>query len=110
MCVYVWHSLRLQAYICLKLYNVKKSEVHHLRKAIDENFQVFCANYHFLSISNCRHIFICYNRFTDSELNCMYSFYLSAILFLRYWYSKSILDYLTLLIHQTSVLQHVYLN
>ena len=35
-------SLRLQAYICLKLYNVKKSEVQHLRKAIDENFQVIC--------------------------------------------------------------------
>jgi len=41
---YVLHcSLRLQAYISLKLYTIKKSEVQHLRKAIDDSFQVFWA-------------------------------------------------------------------
>ena len=46
-------SLRLQAYICLKLYSIKKSEVQRLRKAIEENVQVIWCYFALMCMYTC---------------------------------------------------------
>jgi hypothetical protein len=40
VCAVFFCSLRLQAYLSLKMFSLKKSEAQNLRRAIDENFQV----------------------------------------------------------------------